>query len=190
MGRDNPARAGTELYRPQSLFELRRKEEAILMRGTVCGPALALVVTLLTLPSAAPGSQQEARANDIEPAQKSEPTPALAKRDAHPFWDKTNLLLFGGVAAVRTLDYTSTRYFRARGVNEALLTNSIVDNKPLFIAIQVGTAAASVGLAYVFHRTGHHKLERWVSIVHISVGGFGSARNYTKDGTPPSSLPR
>jgi hypothetical protein len=97
----------------------------------------------------------------------------------HRFWDKTNIGLFLGVAAVRTLDFTSTQHFRERGVNEALLTNSIVDNKPLFAGIEVAGTAASIAVSYLLHRTGHHKLERWVSIVHIGVGTFGDARNYT-----------
>src|SRR5690349_5847090 len=88
----------------------------------------------------------------------------------HRFWDATNLGLFAGVAATRALDYASTRHFRARGVNEWLLTNDIVDNKPLFIGIEVAGTAASIGTSYLFHRFGRHKIERWVSIIHISVG--------------------
>lgn len=95
------------------------------------------------------------------------------------FFDKTNLMLFAGVAAVRTLDYTSTEHFRRLGDNEVLLSNSIVDNKPLFAGIEVAGTALSIGVAYLFYRTGHYKLERWVSIIHIGVGTFGDIRNYS-----------
>ena len=95
------------------------------------------------------------------------------------FWDSKNDSLFAGVAAVRALDYTSTRHFRARGAHEILLSNWVVDHKPLFVGIEAGGALASVGLSYVFHKTNHHQAERWVSIIHIGVGGFGDARNYT-----------
>lgn len=88
-------------------------------------------------------------------------------------------MLFAGVAAVRTLDYTSTQHFRRLGNTEVLLTNSIVDNKPLFAGIEVAGTALSIGAAWWLHRTGHHKLERWVSIVHIGVGAFGDAHNYS-----------
>ena len=88
---------------------------------------------------------------------------------------------------MRALDYASTRHFRARGANEILLSNSTVDNKPLFAGIEVAGTAASILMSYAFHRTGHHKLERWVSIVHIGVGAFGDARNYTLSG--PKSNP-
>ena len=88
-------------------------------------------------------------------------------------------MLFAGVAVVRTLDYTSTQHFRRLGDKEVLLTNSIVDNKPLFAGIEVTGAALSIGVAYWLHRTGHHKLERWISLVHIGVGTFGDAHNYS-----------
>lgn len=88
-------------------------------------------------------------------------------------------MLFVGVAAARALDYTSTQHFRRLGDHEVLLSNSIVDNKPLFAGIEVAGTALSIGAAYWLHRTGHHKLERWVSIVHIGVGVVGDAHNYS-----------
>lgn len=96
----------------------------------------------------------------------------------HRFWDKENDLLFAGVAASRMLDYASTRHFRDLGDNEVLLTNAIVDNRPLFVGIELAGTAASIGVSYAFHRTGHHSLERWVSIVHIGVAVGGSIHNY------------
>jgi hypothetical protein len=102
----------------------------------------------------------------------------------HAFWDATNLALFGGIVAVRAVDYTSTRHFRERGVDEGLLSNSIVDNKPAFVAIEAGVAAASIGISYWLHRREHHRLERWMSIGHIGVGTFGDIRNYTLKRAP------
>lgn len=124
----------------------------------------------------------------LTPVQAPVVRPARAPqlpRAEHRFFDRTNLELFAGVAAVRALDYTSTRHFRARGVNEVLLTNAIVDNRPLFAGIEVAGAAASIAVSYWLHRTGHHKIERWVSIVHIGVGGFGDIRNYTLKNSQP-----
>ena len=96
-------------------------------------------------------------------------------------------MLFAGVGAGRALDYASTRHFRDRGVNEWLLSNSVVDNKPLFTGIEAAGVAASIGASYLFHRTGHHKLERWVSIVHIGVAVGGSVRNYTMKASSPAA---
>ncbi len=107
----------------------------------------------------------------------STPNAAFAT-GTHRFWDKTNLELFSGVAAVRAFDFTSTQHFRERGHNEVLLSNSIVDNKPLYASIEGAGVAASIGLAYYLHRTGHHRLERWTSIVHIGVASVGDVHNY------------
>jgi hypothetical protein len=96
----------------------------------------------------------------------------------HRFWDRENDFLFAAVAAGRGLDYASTINLRHRGINEAFLTNSIVDNHPLFAAIEIGATAASVGVSYVFHRTGHHRLERWTSVVHTGIAVGGAIRNY------------
>ena len=103
----------------------------------------------------------------------------------HRFWDRTNLALFAGVGAVRALDDTSTGHLRALGRDEILLTNRIVDNKPLFVGIEAVGTALSIGVSYWFHRTGHHTLERWTSIVHIGVGTFGDIRNYSLKRLPP-----
>src|SRR5712692_435005 len=96
----------------------------------------------------------------------------------HRFWDRTNILLFSGVAVFRGLDYASTRNMQARGREEILLPDDVVNNSAGFAALEAAGAATSVGISYVLHRTGHHKLERWLSIGHISVTGFGVARNY------------
>lgn len=96
----------------------------------------------------------------------------------HKFWDKQNILLFAGVGAARGLDYASTLNIRRRGINEELLNNDVVDNHAEFAAIEAATAAASVGLSYLWHWTGHHKLERWTSYIHIGVTVAGAGRNY------------
>lgn len=97
---------------------------------------------------------------------------------SHTFWDHKNAWLFGGVAAFRVLDYTSTRNMRDRGRQEILLSNWVVDNRPLFIGIEAAATGLSIGLSYVMHRTAHHKVERLISIGHISGAAFGDARNY------------
>jgi hypothetical protein len=121
---------------------------------------------LLSLPLAAQESKQPA-ALPSAPAQE------------HHFWDRTNILLFSGVAASRALDYTSTQHFLARGQNEVLIPDDVVNNSAGFAALEAAGAATSVGISYIFHRTGHHKMERWMSIGHISVTGVGVVWNYS-----------
>jgi hypothetical protein len=112
-------------------------------------------------------------------SQSTAPQPNLTPASgAHKFFNAANIGLFSGVAAIRTLDYTSTRYFRRRGLDEALLNNRIVDNKPLFVSIEIAGTVASIGISYLFHATGRHKLEKLMSIGHIGIGAFGAIRNY------------
>ena len=96
----------------------------------------------------------------------------------HRFWDRTNCWLFAGVLGARYLDFASTLNARRRGLVEVLLNNEIVDNHAEFAAIEFGGTITSVGASYLFHRTGHHSLERWTSIVHIGVTVFGAGRNF------------
>jgi hypothetical protein len=96
----------------------------------------------------------------------------------HSFWDAPNICLFGGIAVSRALDYDSTQHFRRRGLNEILLTNDIVDNKPLFTVIEIEGAALSVAVSYLLHEHNHHRLERILSGVHIGITTFGAVRNY------------
>jgi hypothetical protein len=106
------------------------------------------------------------------------PQAEAAGRDEHRFWDKTNDWLFAGVGASRTLDYFSTLNMRRRGRQEILLTNDVVDNHPAFVAIEAAGTGVSIGVSYLFHRYGHHKLERWTSVVHIGLTTTGAVRNY------------
>ncbi len=150
------------------------------MRPRVLGLMPLFVLTGILLTSGVVKGQA-VRENDQarEHARSAHPR---AQPGAHTFWDRTNLALFASVGATRALDYTSTRHFRAKGVHERLLTDAIVDNRPLFIGIEAAGTAASLGVAYWLHKTAHHRLERWVSIVHIGAGSFGNIRNYNLGG--------
>lgn len=97
----------------------------------------------------------------------------------HHFWDRENALLFSGVALSRGLDYASTQNMLGRGREEILLPDDIVKNHAGFAALEAASVATSIGITYILHRTGHHKLERWLSVGHIGVTGFGVARNYS-----------
>jgi hypothetical protein len=122
---------------------------------------------------AAPADQQNPPDAPQAPKPTTPPAPYV-----HSFWDHENDWLFAGVAAGRALDYASTLNLRRRGINEVFLTNSIVDNHPLFASIEAAATGASIGVSYIFHATGHHRLERWTSIIHFGVATGGAIRNY------------
>jgi hypothetical protein len=113
------------------------------------------------------------------PTAQPQPSKTTIPPIEHRFWDKENDLLIGGVAAARTLDYFSTLNMRRRGRQEIFLTNEAVDNHAGFALIEAGATGVSVGASYIFHRSGHHKLERWTSIIHIGLTTTGAVRNYS-----------
>lgn len=139
---------------------------ALLLLGS-CAPAQNLTAPTGNLPDA-----PLAGAEAVVPVATNPPP------QRHAFWNRENGWLFAGVGAFRALDYTSTRNMRDRGRQEILLSNWVVDNRPLFIGIEAAGTGLSIGLSYLMHRTGHHKVEHLISIGHISVAAFGDARNY------------
>jgi hypothetical protein len=161
-----------------------------------------IIRTVLILTAALATSAPWLRAQEASPAQNTKPpitAPAArsdkttaASGDEHRFWDKTNDWLFAGVAASRTMDYFSTLNLRRRGREEILITNDAVDDHAAFAIIEAAGVGVSMGVSYLFHRYGHHKLERWTSIVHIGLASTGDVRNYclkTFHGLPATTSP-
>jgi hypothetical protein len=125
------------------------------------------------------GFSQTAEREPSPPQSSSPATAPKTDQPVHKFWDKKNAWLFTGVAASRALDYTSTKNMLGRGREELLIPDDVVNSEAGFPALEAAGAATSVGLSYIFHRYNHHKLERWVSIVHIGVTTFGAVHNYS-----------
>ncbi|HVA94263.1 MAG TPA: hypothetical protein VNI36_05095 [Candidatus Dormibacteraeota bacterium] len=144
------------------------------------GWILCLAALFAAAPPPARAQQPAETGAAAKPASPSAPKTLAAAipETTHRFWDRENDLLFAGVGVARALDYSSTLNLRRRGLDEIFLTNSIVDNHPLFAGIQAAATAASIGVAYLLHRTGHHRLERWISVIHIGVATGGAIRNY------------
>ncbi|MGH9681907.1 MAG: hypothetical protein ACRD4Y_18330 [Candidatus Acidiferrales bacterium] len=158
-----------------------------------CGMCLAALLLIAAASLHAQQSSQTAGTDaPAKPTPQSVPVaatgalPTARPAAVHRFWDRENYLLFAAVAAGRGLDYSSTLNLRRRGLNEIFLTNSIVDNHPVFGAIEAAATAASIGVSYLFHRTGHHRLERWTSAIHFGVATGGAIRNYALKTPHPS----
>ena len=138
----------------------------------MCSAAFAVLAAVLAAPLPPPGGPAPFETDVV-----SRLPPPTAP--SHAFLDLQNIALFSGVAAGRTFDYISTRRFRSKHLKEWFLDDDKVDNKPLFISIEAAGTALSIGTSYLLHRTGHHRLERWVSIVHIAFATAGGIWNYT-----------
>jgi len=100
-----------------------------------------------------------------------------AERPQHKFWDKTNCALFAGTMAMSGADFAVTRANLQSGGQELNPIVRIFGPSTAGLVVNfAGQATGSIGLSYLFHRTGHHKLERAVSVVNI--GGSAAAVGY------------
>jgi hypothetical protein len=98
----------------------------------------------------------------------------------HKFWDRENKLLFFTAAALNSADFAITRSNLQSGGHELNPVVRMFGRSTPGLAVNfVGETAGVVSVSYFFHRTGHHKLERWVSVVNISSSagavGYGLA---------------
>ena len=134
--------------------------------------ATIVLSSCLFLAQSSTAQQPRLAALPANPAATPNPPP-------HAFWDRTNILLFSGIAVTRAMDYASTRNFQARGRQEILIPDDVVNNSAGFAGLEAAATMTSVGISYLLHHYGHHKLERWLSIGHIGVTAFGDVRNYS-----------
>ena len=153
---------------------------------------ILLIVLVLSVEASdtlaqAPATDTQTAAPASEPAADRNSRAPL--RQQHRFWDKENAWLFAGVGASRTFDYFSTLNLRRRGDQEILVTNDLVDNHAAFGVVEAAGTGVSIGASYLFHRYGHHKLERWTSIVHFGLATSGAVRNYCLKTAHPKSAP-
>ena len=149
--------------------------------------ALTMLVGASRIRAQAPSNETQSTSPGVVPAAAE--NQAKVETREHRFWDKKNGWLFASVGAARTFDYFSTLNLRRRGDQEVLLTNDIVDNHAAFAAIEAAGTGASIGASYLFHRYGHHKLERWTSIVHFGLTTTGAVRNYCLKTAHPKTTP-
>src|SRR6202166_31475 len=138
---------------------LRRKAAVLLVLLGFCGTALAQQVSLALLKPEA-----------IEPAPfvKSVEPVTLPEAPSHRFWDRENSLLFATSAAFSAADFFRTRNNLRHGGQELNPVTRVFAGSTAGLAVNfVGETVGVVGLSYLFHKTGHHKLERAVPLVNI-----------------------
>jgi hypothetical protein len=118
----------------------------------------------------------------IEPVriEPMSPSPLVQRPDlpeaTHRFWDRDNRILFATVGAMSTADFFVTRANLARGGPELNPVTRVFSGSTAGLALNfAGETAGSIGISYLFHKTGHHKLERITSLVNIgsSAGAIG-----------------
>jgi hypothetical protein len=88
---------------------------------------------------------------------------------AHKFCDRGNRLLFFAVGALNTADFAVTRNNLANGGRELNpLVRPFAGSTAGLAANFSAQTAGAIGISYIFHRTGHHRLERITPLVNIA----------------------
>jgi hypothetical protein len=89
--------------------------------------------------------------------------------DRHRFWDRENSALFLTVGAFAAADFCSTRANLASGGKELNPVTRVFSGSTPGLAANFALETGGVmAVSYLFHKTGHHKLERMTSFVNIS----------------------
>ena len=102
----------------------------------------------------------------------------------HRFFDRQNKIAFGSLAGLIAVDSVTTQ--RLTNSGQAREANPIW--RPMVRQGWQGQMAASalgyasaLGVAYTFHKTGHHKLERWANWLTVSLEGANDVRNLSME---------
>jgi hypothetical protein len=94
-------------------------------------------------------------------------TPAHLNAD-HNYWDTKNGVLFSSAAVLNAADFVVTRANLRSGGQELNPVVRVFGHSTAGLAANfAGETAAALSLSYLFHKTGHHKLERAVYLVNI-----------------------
>jgi hypothetical protein len=118
----------------------------------------------------------EAPTPAIEPVSPVVITPPVVSVE-HKFWDKQNRVLFIAAAASNGADFAVTRANLQSGGQELNPVVRMFGRSTPGLAMNfIGETAGVISLSYFFHKTGHHKLERAVSLVNI--GGSAGAVSF------------
>lgn len=119
---------------------------------------------------------------------------------AHRFFDRRNLELTAGNLFAQIADGITTQHLLSRsGQMRTVRINGTVVTMPYFYeeanpvarpfatrgwageASYIGMVTGTeLGVRYLLHRTGHHKLERIVPLACAAVSGFAASRNAGK----------
>ena len=125
----------------------------------LCGPALAQQVSFSLLQPAS--IEPNPMVKSVEPV-------TLPEAPSHRFWDRENTFLFATSAAFSTADFFVTRNNLRNGGQELNPVTRVFSGSTAGLAVNfAGEAVGVVAVSYVFHKTGHHKLERAVSLLNI-----------------------
>jgi len=139
-------------------------------------------VSIENLPSAPVASLRPHTFRTTAAAMPAAVAPVMAvqpyEAGPHRFWDRENSLLFASAGAAAAADFCVTRANLASGGKELNpLTRVFAGSTPALATNFALETAGVVGVSYIFHKTGHHQLERLTSFVNI--GASATAVGYS-----------
>jgi len=139
----------------------------------ICSPKPLILLALLGLCGPVRGQEVsfallQPGAIEARPMVKSGEPVVLPEAPSHRFWDRENSFLFATSAAFTAADFVATRNNLRNGGRELNPVTRVFAGSTAGLAVNfAGEAVGVVGLSYFFHKTGHHKLERVVSVLNI-----------------------
>ena len=145
--------------------------------ATLCFPLRAQAVPNPTLLAQGQGPSVDAPTPLVEAFTPASNRPSSVG-DEHRFWDKQNRALFLAAAALNGADFAVTRANLQSGGQEQNPVVRVFGRSTAGLAANfIGETASVVSISYFLHKTGHHKLERVVSMVNI--GTSAAAVSYS-----------
>jgi hypothetical protein len=117
--------------------------------------------------------------------------PVRAGGEKHRFWDTENFTLFAASASLNSADFAVTRANLQSGGQELNPIVRVFGRSTAGLAVNfAGETAGVVGISYFFHKTGHHRLERMVSVVNIgsSIGAVGYGLTHRNTVSPANNV--
>lgn len=91
----------------------------------------------------------------------------------HRFWDRQNRTLFVLNGAMATADFFTTRRNLAHNGQELNPVTRMFSGSTGTLAANFALeTGGAIGVSYLFHKTGHHKLERMTSYVNLGASTF------------------
>lgn len=122
------------------------------------------------------GPAPDAPRLSTEPASTMFSTPTSFSGE-HKFWDKENGVLFAASAAFSAADFAITRANLQSGGRDLNPIVRFFGPSTAGLAVNfAGETAGVIGVSYLLHKTGHHKLERVFTMVNI--GSSAGAVSY------------
>ncbi len=156
-----------------------RRTKNLVVLALLSGMASAQTVSLATLNG---GPLNSAVASPVSPASGAVVTsPSVGNvlpeaPSQHNFWDNENRVLFASVAVLSAADFALTRSILQNGGKELNPVTRLFSGSTAGLAANfAGETAGIIGISYLFHKTGHHQLERITPMLNIGASSFAVA---------------